>query len=164
MKENKQVSILAIPVGREPVLRFIPSTTEDRIDALQEIVGGHFGSSAMTPHLHLYSNEDGLWHGLPYNRCGFVGNLVIVKISAAGNPISLTDKDVAKAKEWLDRNDHRPPFCHVCGKPGGTTLFCPCRDVLIYCVGCYNQLAEIMGNSDETAQRRFCLCPRCRKG
>ena len=160
MKEN---SILVIAVGDEPVVRFIPSKVDDQLDALQEIIGGHFGVLDITPHLHLYSNEDGLRRGLPYNRCGFVGNLVIVKISTAGNQISLTDKDIVKAKEWLSRNDNRPPFCHVCGKPGGATLFCPCRDVLIYCVGCYNQMAEIMGSSDEAAQRRYCLCPRCRQ-
>ena len=65
---------------------------------------------------------------------------------------------------WLSRNDHRPPLCHVCGKHGGATMFCTCRDVLIYCVGCYDKCFQVMDGSDNKAKNRFALCPRCRKG
>ena len=62
----------------------------------------------------------------------------------------------------MSRNDHRPPLCHVCGKPGGATMFCRCRDVLIYCVGCYRQVFEAMAGSDTKEKKRFCMCSRCR--
>jgi hypothetical protein len=111
----------------------------------------------------LYANDDGWRLGLPYNRCGFVGDFFIAKISSAGNEIAMTDKDVATAKEWLARNDHRPPLCHVCGRMGGGTLFCPCRAVLIYCVECYNRLGEVMNGTDLDQKKRYGLCPRCRQ-
>jgi hypothetical protein len=74
----------------------------------------------------------------------------------------MTEKDVTTALEWLARNDHRPPLCHVCGKPGGATMFCPCRYVLIYCVACYDQVAQVMNGSNMKEKERFALCPRCR--
>lgn len=159
MNEKKQVSVLAVPVGKEPEMRLI----QNDLKSLQEVVGGRICAQDIAPNLTLYANEDGIHRRLPYNCCGFVGDLLIAKISSAGNTISMTDKDIATAKEWLARNDHRPPYCHVCGRPGGVTLFCFCRDVLIYCVGCYNRLDKVINRGDLEAQKRFCLCPRCRE-
>jgi hypothetical protein len=156
--KRKQISVLAVPVGEEPSVRLI----EPDLKSLQEFVGGNICSQAIAPNLSLYANDDGLRRRLPYNRCGFVGNFLITKISAFGNGISMTDKDVAKAQEWLARNAHRPPLCHVCGGPGGATMFCPCRDVLIYCVGCYDRLLDVMDSEDLTLRKRWSLCPRCR--
>ena len=159
MADKRKVSVLAVPVGQEPEVRLL----HHDLKSLQEFVGGQICVQGITPHLSLYANDDGLRLGLPYNRCGFVGNLLIAKVSSAGNRIAMTDKDVATAKEWLARNDHRPPFCHMCGRMGGVTLFCPCRAVLIYCVECYNLLGEVMNGTDQGAQRRYGLCPRCRQ-
>jgi hypothetical protein len=161
---KKEVSVLLVPLGGEPVVRLIPSDVESSYEALSEFIGGSISSQVIAPRLQLLANEEGVLRRLPYNRCGFVGNIAIAKYSTAGNNISMTEKDVATALEWLARNDHHPPLCHVCGKPGGATMFCPCRDVLIYCVGCYEQCFRVMGGSDLKAKNRFALCPRCRKG
>ena len=159
MADKRNVSVLAVQVGQEPEVRLL----HNDLESLQEFVGGQICVQGIAPRLTLYANDDGLRLGLPYNRCGFVGNFLIAKVSSAGNGIAMADKDVATAKEWLARNDHRPPLCHVCGRLGGVTLFCPCRDVLIYCVGCSDRLTEVMNGTDQGAQRRFCLCPRCRQ-
>ena len=158
MKEKK-VTVLVVPVGKEPEVRII----HHNLESLREIVGGDIFPQGIAPHLTVYANDDGLRLGLPYNRCGFVGDFLITKISSAGNGIAMTNKDSATAKEWLARNVHRPPLCHVCGRPGGATLFCPCRDVLIYCVGCYDRLGKVLNGDDLETKRRFCLCPRCRE-
>ena len=160
---KKEVSVLLVPLGGEPVVRLIPSDEEGSYEALSEFIGGSISSQVIAPRLQLLANDDGLRLRLPYNRCGFVGNCLIAKYSNAGNNISMTEKDVATALEWLARNDHRPPLCHVCGKPGGATMFCPCRDVLIYCVDCYDRTAQVMNGSSMKENERFALCPRCRR-
>src|SRR5262249_966555 len=91
------------------------------------------------------------------------GTFLIAKYSAAGNNISMTRKDIEKARLWLARNDHRPPLCHVCRKPGGATMFCPCRDVLIYCEGCYDRIGQVRKGSSRKEKERFALCRRVRK-
>jgi hypothetical protein len=118
MKEKK-VAVLAVPVGKEPEVRLI----HHDLKSLQEFVGGKICVQGIAPRVTLYANDDGLRLLLPYNRCGFVGNFLIAKVSSAGNEIAMTDKDVATAKAWLARNDHRSPLCHVCGRSGGTTFF-----------------------------------------
>jgi hypothetical protein len=159
MKGKKRIAVLAVPVGKEPEVQVI----DNDLKSLQEFVGGQICAQGIAPRLMLYANDDGLQLGLPYNRCGFVGNFLIATISSAGNEIAMTDKDVATAKEWLARNDHRPPFCHMCGRMGGVTLFCPCRAVLIYCVECYNLLGEVMNGTDLDQKKRYGLCPRCQQ-
>src|SRR5690349_3376125 len=129
---KKEVPILAVPLGEKPVVRLIPANEEGTYEALSEFVGGTISSQVIAPRLLLIANDDGINLRLPYNRCGFVGNFLITKTSTAGNNISMRDKDIESAMQWLSRNDHRPPHCHVCGKPGGATMFCTCRDVLIY--------------------------------
>jgi hypothetical protein len=124
-------------------------------------VGGSFEGYPISPRLTLYVNGDGLFKGLPYNRCGMVGHFMIGKVSQAGYSLSLADKDVASAKEWLARNDQRPPVCHVCSAPGGHTMFCPCGDVLIYCPDCMSQVATKMTGTDGLEKFRYGLCARC---
>jgi len=154
----KKVAVLAVPLGKEPEVRLI----QPDLESLMEFVGGTLSGEWIAPNLTLYANDGGLQLRLPYNRCGYVGNFLIAKISSAGNEITMTDRDVAKARGWLTRNDHRPPLCHVCGRPGGTTLFCRCRDVLILCASCYDQLCKVLNAPDLETKRRFCLCSRCR--
>jgi hypothetical protein len=159
---KNEVSVLAVPLGKNPILRLIPSNNDGCYEAVCAIVGGGICSQEIAPRLRLIANDNGLSRRLQYNRCGHVGNLVIAKYSSAGNIILMTDKDIEVAKEWLTRNDHRPPFCHVCGKPGGVTMFCTCRDVLIYCEGCYKQCFQVMNGNDMDEKKRFALCSRCR--
>lgn len=161
---KKEVSVLAVPLGGKPVVLPIPSDVNGSYEALKSFIGGWICSQGIAPRLQLLANEEGVLSRLPYNRCGFVGNIVIAKYSIGGNNISMTEKDIELAMSWLSRNDHRPPLCHVCGKHGGATMFCTCRDVLIYCVGCYDKCFQVMDGSDNKAKNRFALCPRCRKG
>jgi hypothetical protein len=158
-KTKNPISVLHVPLGAEPEVRVIPNDYE----ALQELVGGSFEGYLINPRLSLYVNGDGLARHLPYNRCGFVGSFAVGKCSTAGISLSLTDKDVATAKEWLARNDQRPPVCHVCAGPGGHTMFCTCRDVLVYCPDCMHQLATVMNGDDMTEKMRYGLCDRCRE-
>jgi hypothetical protein len=160
---QKELSVLLVPLGGEPVVRLIPSDVESSYKMLRGFVGGSVSSQVIAPRLHLIANENGMYLRLPYNRCGFVGTFLIAKYSSAGNNVSMTGKDIERAMLWLARNDHRPPLCHVCGKPGGATMFCPCRDVLIYCVGCYDRTAQVMNGSSMKEKERFALCPRCRR-
>jgi hypothetical protein len=159
---KKEVAVLLVPLGGEPVVRLIPSDVESSYKMLRGFVGGSISSQVIAPRLQLIANENGLYLRLPYNRCGYVGTFLIAKYSAAGNNLTMTEKDVATALEWLTRNDHYPPLCHVCGKPGGVTMFCRCRDVLIYCVDCYDRAAQVMNGSSTKEKERFALCHRCR--
>jgi hypothetical protein len=158
-KTKKPISVLYVPLGQDPQVREIPND----YDALMELVGGSFEGYSITERLTLYVNGNGLLKQLPYNRAGMVGNIAIGKHSSAGISLSLTDKDVGTALEWLLRNDQRPPICHVCGGPGGHTLFCTCRDVLIYCPDCNHQLATVLNGTDKREQFRYGLCGWCRQ-
>jgi hypothetical protein len=160
---KKEVSVLLVPLGGEPVMRLIPAHGEGSFEALSDFVGGGVSSEMLVSRLQLIANDNGMRLRLPYNRCGFVGNFLIAKCSTAGNIIHMSDKDIEHAMSWLNRNIHRPPYCHVCGKPGGVTMFCPCRNVLMYCVDCYNQMDPILSGGDDGAMKRFALCPGCRQ-
>ena len=144
---------LALPLGAEPQECSIPTDPDAQYGWLQEFVGGSISIHRITASLVLTFNDNGLLLRLPYNRCGFVGNVVVRKVSSAGNTLSMNPNDLETARDWLDRNECSPPVCHVCGDPGGLTMFCRCRDVLIFCVECYRKL----GGDRE----RFGLCGRC---
>jgi hypothetical protein len=140
---------MLVKAGGEPLMLDI----EPGWEALAELTGGAFEGYPLTGRLTVYVNGNGRNLGLPYNRAGFLGDFVIGKVSSAGNPLRMLDKDVQAALQWLERNDQRPPLCQVCGRPGGTTLFCKCRDVMIYCPECYVRL-------DQSPQH-YLVCGRC---
>jgi hypothetical protein len=79
MADKRKVSVLAVPVGQEPEVRLL----NNDLESLQEFVGGQICAQGIARRLWLYANDDGLRLGLPYNRCGFVGDLVIAKVSSA---------------------------------------------------------------------------------
>ena len=154
---NKEITMLAVPVGEEPSEYSLAATSAGKW--LGEFVGGAMGIESIGRSLSLVANDSGLNLRLPYNRSGFVGNFAIVKTSSAGNTTSMRRRDIADTLEWLMRNECRPPLCHVCGGPGGATLFCACRDVLIFCPACYGHLGDEMKPAQA---KRFVLCERCR--
>lgn len=84
--------------------------------------------------------------------------MVFSRMSATGRRLDLRPEHVAKIKDWLARNDQRPSRCHVCGGQPVGTMFCPCRNVLLYCGACYERLIEAMTDTDEEARRHYCLC------
>jgi hypothetical protein len=154
---TKEITVRAVPVGDGPREYSVAGTRAGQW--LRDFVDGALGIESIGHSLCVVSNDNGLGLRLPYNRSGFVGNFAIVKISSAGNSTSMRKKDIANASEWLKRNEHVPPLCHVCGGPGGATLFCVCLDVLVFCPACYDQLGDEMS---PTQARRFGLCARCR--
>ncbi len=158
-KISKPVSVLVVPVGGEPELVKLEA---DELAHLQRLVGGYIECQHAPRGLELIVNENGLRRGLPYNRCGFVGTMVFSRLSATGRRLDLRPEHIAKIKDWLARNDQRPPRCHVCGCRAVATMFCPCRNVLLYCGSCYRHSFEVMTGSDEEARRRYCLCQTCR--
>lgn len=142
MKTEKQgknmATILAVQRGLKPEVTEIPASDEGSCDWLREFVDGSIGGIGIGGGLTLVNNDDGLARQLPYNRAGQVGNFAIQRCSdKTGKLLSLRKKDIEFALEWLDRNEHIPPLCHVCGNIGGCCLLCVCRDVLIYCPSCY---------------------------
>jgi hypothetical protein len=160
-KKAKDATILLVPVGGEPELKTVERDVDSSSEFMGRWVGGTIASNDIGHRLHLICNDDGLALRLPYNRAGMVGPLLVGKYSPWGNLVSMSDADVAVAKAWLAHNDHRPPLCHVCGQPSGTTLFCPCRNVLIFCPPCAGRLEEVL-RGDTKEMERFCVCERCR--
>ena len=139
---------LLVPLNGDPRPVEIPRDEDAGYAALREHVGGTIGSQRIFGRLVATVNDNGLMGCLPYNRCGFVGNFLIGKTNIAGADLSMTPKDISQAEAWLARNDQRPPICHICQEPGNATLFCPCRDVLIYCQHCYHQLNDVLQGSN----------------
>lgn len=134
--------ILAVQHGQPPLPEEIPGTDEGSLTWLQNFVGGSIGGIGIGGGLTLINNDDGLNLRLPYNRAGQVGNFAIQRFSEkTGKLLSLRQKDITYALDWLARNQHIPPLCHVCGELGGCCLLCVCRDVLIYCPSCYSKHA-----------------------
>lgn len=148
---NRLVKVVAVRVGQEPQVESIDSSLE----GFQEFVGGSIGGSCLVNRVSIIANDDGLHLQLPYNRAGMVGDFFFCKHHHQGKEIDMKPNDIAWVLGWLKRNDHRPPRCHICGGHGGATLFCPCRNVLIYCVACYSQLL------DHLRERRWTTCDEC---
>jgi hypothetical protein len=160
------VQVLLIPVGGEPVVGDIPTSTKGGFKAISEWVGGGICSNDISerPHLEILCNDDGLELGLPYNRAGHVGQLVIARYDAEGYQESMTGLDCALARDWLARNDQRPPLCHVCGGPGANiTYFCFCRDVLVFCLDCEKRRGLVMATGEWEEQERYGMCAKCRQ-
>jgi hypothetical protein len=154
---KRTVSVIKIGVGATPQIDFVPKNDQLSLEWLQDYVGGGIECSDIGRDMACVFNGDGLREGLAYNRAGLVGNFVIGKWNPiSGNMINLQEADREFASEWLLRNQCYPPQCHVCGSHGGCTMRCACRDVLIYCVNCYNQLL------DHIRDERWGKCPRCR--
>lgn len=150
MAQPETVTVLFVPVGGDPEMRTVPNT----LQAKQKLVGGRLGMMPLSPSLHLYNNDDGLAKGLPYNRCGMVGDFYIAKVTSAGNSRSLNEKDVRQVEDWLERNHHYPPLCIQCGKLAGYTFRCQCGDVLLYCLDCVNDITTTLCNRCEKKAKR----------
>lgn len=74
----------------------------DVADMITEIVDGYWEVVHYPAHLNLpltvIGNEDGLMHGLAYNRWGIVGGFVVTRYSSNGSShLSLTDKQIQQA-------------------------------------------------------------------
>lgn len=148
MKEKK-IKMLLMAVD------FDPEEAEGTVEDLQRYIHGKFGFHPISKTLSLVYDEAGLQTGKQYNRCGMVGNLAIVKTSAAGNIISLTEADLQTALDWQGENEHRPPMCE-CGKDGNVTQFCPCSSILIFCKQCYDNCFT------DVRMKPRCHCQKCR--
>jgi hypothetical protein len=166
MSKKKLVQVLLIPVDGEPVVGDIPASAKGGYKAISEWVGGGFCSDQISerPHLEIICNDYGPELGLPYNRAGHVGQLLIARFDAEGGIESMTDLDWALALDWLARNDQRPPLCHVCGGPGDNiTYICFCWDVLIFCLDCEKRRGQVMAVGEWEEKARYGMCAKCRQ-
>jgi hypothetical protein len=155
-----------VPPGGEPAVQEIPAGDKGGYKALSALVGDNITSQPIAPcvNIQLITNDDGPALHLPYNRAGMVGPFLIARYDSEGYITSMAEEDLELARGWLARNDQRPPVCHVCGKPGNRTYFCPCCDVLVYCTGCLRRVRKAItsGRTQDEQFRRLSLCGRCR--
>jgi hypothetical protein len=101
----------------EPEMAMIEPTLE----VLRDIVGGYIEWVSLSPAVGLYCNEEGMFEGLAPNRCGLLGNFVIVGSDGRGGERSLTDEEVRKALRWCKLGErHLHPS--VTGQDCGLTL------------------------------------------
>ena len=84
------------------------------LESMQAIVGGYVEAV----HVHalrgvdLFCNEDGIELELPGNGCGIRGSYFFVRHNAEGNPVSLTNADIARIKDYLTA--YRSPLIGNC--------------------------------------------------
>lgn len=100
-----KIRAIRIEVGSNPEVVFI----ESGLDSLQSEVGGLIEAVSLDPKTDAYVNEEGLLHGLPFNRhlpttygggrmVPVVGNVIIVSHDEEGETVGLTEQ---QAKDWL---------------------------------------------------------------
>jgi hypothetical protein len=80
----------------------------------QKFVGGHIEYMRLADDIVACVNETGRLEPLPLNACGIFGDFQICRISPSGNVIDLTDRDIERAKTYIEINsDEQPPQPHI---------------------------------------------------
>src|SRR5262245_20977083 len=106
MPTTDTIRILHVPVGAPPrVLAIDPN-----LGTLQRLVGGLIDCVTVADQIVIVANEEAAFQDLPANTAGFLGPFLFVRSNPEGDFISLTDRDLARAKAWLARHaaDTRP--------------------------------------------------------
>lgn len=99
-----KIKVLVVPVGGPPAVQEI----EDTLGEMQRLVGGYIQAVPLKPDVDLYCNEEGKLQGLEPNRnvpeiCDVIcGDFFISRCNPDGEPMSLTDEDIAEyAKRFM---------------------------------------------------------------
>jgi hypothetical protein len=94
---------------------------EPTLEVLRDIVGGCVEWVSLGPDVGLYCNEEGMFEGLAPNRCGLLGNFVIVGSDRRGGERSLSEDEIRKALRWCKLGErHLHPS--VTGQDRGPTF------------------------------------------
>jgi Domain of unknown function (DUF3846) len=96
------LEVVILKVGLGPEVASIPST----LVTMQEIVGGHIEQvklKFLPEGVVAYVNEDGHSRGLPLNRWGLLGTILLVRIQGQ-HEMSLLPSDITRIRQLTTKD------------------------------------------------------------
>jgi hypothetical protein len=92
------IKIVTVRMGQWPQVEEIDGSLE----SMQAIVGGFVEATRPVGllGLDLFCNEDGVSLGLLPNGCGILGDYFFIRHDDNGDPVSLTDEDLATIRNY----------------------------------------------------------------
>lgn len=97
------VRVLVYAPYQEPREELLPGSTGDAIKAIGELVGGYVESMGIGERLDVLYNEAGNDGTLAPNRLGMYGTFVVVGRDGADVIRSLSDEEIAAARDFVER-------------------------------------------------------------
>ncbi len=99
------ITVIVVNVGKPPVVGEVPHNLEN----MQRLVGGMIERVELDNHTDLWCNEEGLIHGMEFNRAVWsdygqewpiMGPFFLAGFDSDGETVGLTEAQVAK---WMQR-------------------------------------------------------------